>query len=212
MPCNHKFLDHPLLLEFLPIWETSILILGTFNPEDTYATGNQADFFYQRPRNYFWPVLPTLYNHDGIERGDMLAQQNFLREKGIGLTDILRTIVDADQDNVDHVNAISSFKDDQIDEQFNEFLWNTDAIIKYIQKNKIEEVYFTRLGNIQEVNPNLNTFEYQIRQVENYCTDQSVYHTRLHSPTGMGLGEGERIPTLRQRWIENGFLDHTQNE
>ena len=103
-----------------------------------------------------------------------------------------------------HIKLISTVKDDDL-EKFRSFNWNTKNIINIIHRNKVKEVYFTKLGLIDQINVNENTFEYQIRIIENYCKINNIYNKRLHSPTGMGLGEGKRVESLKKRWESNGI-------
>mgnify|MGYP000848366386 FL=1 len=202
MACNHKFLnitDRSLL----PKWPCKTLIIGTFNPENRFHRDNTAKFFYQRERNYFWDVLPLISGDSAIEKQNTEAQIDFLRRYGIGITDLLLSIRDADSVNQMHANKISTVKDSDI-ESFNEFEWNTDSIIDFINHQQCTHVYFTKLGT-DIANPAENSFEFQMRLIESFCLGQGIVCHRLHTPTGMGLGPGQRIPTLYRRWIqENG--------
>ena len=80
--------------------------------------------------------------------------------------------------------------------------------INIIDENMVKEVYFTKLGLVDQINVKENTFEFQIRLIENYCSKNNIYNKRLHSPTGMGLGKGKRVETLKNRWENNGILYH----
>lgn len=203
MSCFHKFLN--VDNELLPEWNSSTLVIGTFNPQNAFCPNNIAEFFYQRPRNYFWRVLPLIAGEDSIENNDTEAQLNFLHKHEIGITDILVSINDADANNEEHINLISTVKDDDI-ELFDDLIWNTNNIIRYITENNCSHIYFTRLGK-PSANVEVNSFEHQMRIIEDYCNRNNIYTNRLHSPTGMRLGEGKRIPTLLNRWITQNGAD-----
>ena len=61
MPCIHKFFGHHNHLNgnngLLPNWEVNTLIIGTFNPSNNWVPNNAANYYYGRPRNYFWKIL-----------------------------------------------------------------------------------------------------------------------------------------------------------
>ena len=46
-----------------------------------------------------------------------------------------------------------------------------------------------------------------MRLIENHCQSNNIFSARLHTPTGMGLGRGKRIPTLSDRWIYSNGAD-----
>lgn len=46
---------------------TEILIIGTFNPD---TQGNEADFFYGRGRNFFWRLLPFVFDEPDLKGAD----------------------------------------------------------------------------------------------------------------------------------------------
>jgi hypothetical protein len=204
MPCKHKFSDSKDFKELLPLWKCKTLIIGTFNPENAYHENNTANFFYQRRKNYFWDVLPLLSGKRAIEKSDTEAQIEYLKSHSIGITDILLCINDAELTNQKHISLISTVNDDDI-ESFHQLKWNTENIIEFIGEKNIEAVFFTKLGKLTQINPEGNTFEFQMRLIESFCSDNNIYCSRLHSPTGMGLGKGPRIETLFNRWVnENG--------
>ena len=203
MVCNHKFYGNEELIGLLPNWKCKTLIIGTFNPENKFHSTNTANFFYQRSRNYFWDVLPLLSNIQSIEKTNKSNQIEYLKKFEIGITDLLISIQDADENNNDHIKSISTVKDEDI-ERFNDFNWNTNPILQFLKEQKIKAVFFTKLGNPNAIHVYENTFENQMRKIEDFCETNDIYCRRLHSPTGMGLGPGKRIETLRERWIQNG--------
>ena len=212
MPCFHKFFGHPNHLPgengLLPPWKVKTLFIGTFNPETTWHPSNAAQYFYGRPRNYFWKAVPKFACSAAIGHSDVQSQIEFLIKKEIGLTDLLININDADILVEDHRTKIISVLDSQI-ERFNDFTWNTTNIIRYINDSKVEAVYFTKLG-MPNVGVGPNTFEAQMRLIEQACMnrDVPVPSFRLHSPSGMGLGRGvPKLHVLMHRWYhENGGI------
>lgn len=207
MACTHKFYGHNAHLPgengLLPKWKAKTLIIGTFNPEQLWHLNNSAEYYYGRTRNYFWTVLPRFAGLDPIPHGNVNAQLAFLESNQIAVTDLLISIDDADLDNQEHVARIKTVLDNKI-ELFRQFTWNTDPILNYIAKQQIETVYFTKLGKAGSVNPRINTFEAQIRKIENYCINKKIPTYRLHTPSGQGLGAGSpRAHKLIHKWYDD---------
>jgi hypothetical protein len=145
MACLHKFHQYLNLnnLDFEP----TTLIVGTFNP-GWVNLNNNATWFYGRTRNnYFWDVLPRIYENLSLRDSNHFDWKAFCVRNHIAITDLLASIDDADQQNPLHINAISNYKDSDIAGLFNQF---TPVNIVNILQNypSITNVYLTRqLGN-----------------------------------------------------------------
>ena len=144
MSCIHKFYAHPFHQQnsfgLFPIWKANTLIIGTFNPSNTYHSENDALYFYGRKKNYFWDVLPIFANELLLDKTNPEAQRQFLTANKIALTDLLISIIDADISNPEHIISIKSVRDKEI-EKFSSFKWNTPNIISYIDANKIDQAW-----------------------------------------------------------------------
>ena len=217
MACIHKFYKHQEHLSeeqaLLPNWPVKTLIIGTFNPENVWHSGNQARYFYGRDANHLWTVLPRFAGETSILNNDVTHQIGFLKRHEIGLTDILISIDDAEIGDEVHKARIQTVKDKEV-ELFSRFTWNTNAIINYIIDSEIKAVYFTYLGDKKRKTVRDNSFEEQTRKVETACAKMKIFSSRLHTPSAQGLGEGSpRENVLIHRWYnENGadrfpFLD-----
>lgn len=178
MPCNHKFIEY-LNLENLD-FEPTTLIVGTFNPE--WPAGNQAEWFYGRTaRNYFWDVLPALCNEPGLRNTPLIQRPSIWKEfcvrNSIAITDLIRTIEDADETIQEHQNLLGGYNDIVLANNFNDFTF-TD-IIGLLQKNPtIRNVYLTTQAHI----PFFNAIW---EEVEQYCNQNQNYHyNRLLTPSG----------------------------
>jgi hypothetical protein len=211
MACIHKFFNYhehlPNEMGLLPKWEAKTLIIGTFNPSNSYHPENTAKYFYGRKRNYFWKLLPSFANRNHIDSLNVIGQINFLKENEIALTDLLISIDDADINNTAHKQRVQTVKDTDI-ESFNQFTWNTPNIIDYIGNNNINAVYFTFLGN-PNLNTNENTFEFQTRLIETYCRNHNIPSNRLFTPSGQGTGKGKpRVNKLINKWYNDNGASH----
>lgn len=93
-----EFLTHP----FKPFFDkdSKILILGSFPS----VKSRQYGFYYQHPRNRFWPILETLFN---VKLENITKQQAFLRKKHIALWDVLQSckIKNSDDKTISYAKA-----------------------------------------------------------------------------------------------------------
>jgi hypothetical protein len=201
MPCTHKFFGHHIHMNghdgLLPNWNANTLIIGTFNPNSDWAPHNNANYFYGRSA-YFWKALPKYAFNDGIDNDAENSQLQFLQENNVALTDLLISIEDADLNIPDHVNRIRSFRDSDLN-IFQQFIWNTQQILRFITTREIQGVYFTKLGGN-------GIFEPAIIEIEQFCLQNNILAHRLHTPSGQGLGVGRpRRNKLIHKWFnENG--------
>ena len=151
MPCPHKFQSYLNLerLDFIP--ET--LIVGTFNPD--WPEGNYAAWFYGRTgNNYFWDVLPRMYQPDLNLRGSEFGARewkSFCKEHRVGITDLIYCIEDADPGNESHRKALQSYSDASISKHFQEFTF-TDIIGLLNRFPSIKNVYLTTQAKINFFN------------------------------------------------------------
>ncbi|ECQ5732965.1 DNA-deoxyinosine glycosylase [Campylobacter jejuni] len=93
-----EFLTHP----FEPFFDkdSKILILGSFPS----IKSRQDGFYYQHPRNRFWPILETLFD---VKLENIAEQQAFLRKKHIALWDVLQSckIKNSDDKTISYAKA-----------------------------------------------------------------------------------------------------------
>jgi hypothetical protein len=177
MPCNHKFIED-LNLENLDFQPTT-LIVGTFNP--AWPENNQAQWFYGRiARNYFWDVLPALYQQPALR--NLLADEipviwkMFCKRHNIAITDLVRSVNDADELNNEHHTFLGDYSDRNIANRFNDFAL-TDVISLLRQHSSIKSVYLTTKAQIPFFNEIWNA-------IENYCLENNIHCRRLLTPSG----------------------------
>lgn len=140
MPCNHKFLKD---LDLGPLtFDPEVLIVGTFNPE--WPATNNAGWFYGRTQNnYFWDILPRLYNEESLLHAGSDEWKAFCGRHKIAITDIIACVNDADENNAEHGKLLAPYSDEKMVESFHDFRLTdiTGIINKY---PTIRAVYFTR--------------------------------------------------------------------
>lgn len=146
MACLHKF-HNELYLEGLD-YNPTTLIVGTFNP--AWPDGNVAEWFYGRTHdefgnqnNNFWDVLPRLYGEASLINSEPNEWKTFCRNHSIAITDLIYSIDDADENNVEHTNLLSTYSDKSIAENFTEHTFVN--LIQILENNPaITNIYLTR--------------------------------------------------------------------
>jgi len=140
MPCNHKFQEYLNLnhLDFNP----TTLIVGTFNPE--WPLNNHAGWFYGRTNNnYFWDVLPRLYNQESLINSNAEVWKQFCHNNLIAITDLISSIQDAHIENAQHNMWLGNYGDNNITQNFQGQVL-VDIIGLLINNPTITNVYLTR--------------------------------------------------------------------
>ncbi|WP_345994003.1 hypothetical protein [Sulfurimonas sp. HSL-1716] len=159
MKIRHRFLkDKPLLCK-------NILIIGTFNPE---VECNDAAFFYGRAKNFFWRLLPAMFDEPSL-KGDTAGQKEFLQRRGIELTDLILT-VEMDE------KELCSYGDDKLQ---NVIKYNTDNILESLKKGKTKEVYFTR----KSFDKSVAGIRDEIHKIKEYCDAHGIKFRFLSTPS-----------------------------
>lgn len=139
----HRFINENHLI---PDWEIEYLFIGTFNPEWNREDHNNANYFYGRYTNDFWYIMPQVFYKESLMdkkyREDKLILKSFLKENKIGITDLILKIENVNEYNMTHNKDILGFKDNDIEKY--EIVFNTNNILKLIERNNLKGVYFTR--------------------------------------------------------------------
>lgn len=171
MPCNHKFKKY-LNLDRID-FEPTTLIVGTFIPE--WPDGNPAGWFYSRPGNCFWDVLPRLYGEPSLINATPSAWKQFCRNKQIAVTDLISAIDDADPGNPGHSKALTGGADRAFVYNFDDF--DFVDIVKILRNHPaIKNVYLTR--GITEP-----FWRHIWNPVMHYCNLNNLHERRLLTPS-----------------------------
>lgn len=154
---SHKFRDHIIDPK------TEILIIGTFNPEIPEG----PDFFYGRPRNFLWQLLPQAFGLPSLKYAGLQAKQDFMREYRVDFADLIGSVnVEAGQEQ----NVADVYIDSRVQS------WKR---IKPIMDHlpDLSAVFFTRktFGGI----PNIRR---EIFEIKEYVRDRRLYFACLETP------------------------------
>jgi G:T/U-mismatch repair DNA glycosylase len=165
---KHKFLEH----EIDPATET--LIIGTFNP---LADGNKAEFFYSRPRNHLWALIPLAFKEESLKQRKIgneydekiNGKKAFIKRHHIDFIDLISEIaVEPGQE--------TNYDDDYIDSKVPEWGWRD--VVGEIQKlRSLKRACFTRrtLSDIPRMRK-------RIERIQSSCQDRGVYFQFLTTP------------------------------
>jgi G:T/U-mismatch repair DNA glycosylase len=172
---SHKFSHHK------PRLDTEILILGTFNPN----VPEGPDFFYGRPRNFLWSLLPGVWGLESLKEAGLKTKKEFLNLYLIDFVDLIDSleVAEGEESNVD---------DDFID----------GHVLKWKEINQIIEtlpnlkaVYFTR-----KTFNGIPQMKAKILIIEQYCRLKGIRFCKLETPSRFTSAEKQ------QMWIDTILL------
>jgi G:T/U-mismatch repair DNA glycosylase len=155
---THKFLDYQ------PVKDAETLIIGTFNPN---AKENNANFFYSRPHNYLWRILPNAYIKGDLKKATRVEKEIFCSNHKIGFIDLIEEV------NV-HDGQEVNYEDAYLDKQ--EIKW-IDIIKVITELTNLKRVCFSR-STFADI-PRMNE---RIIAIEQYCKDKKIKFQRLITP------------------------------
>lgn len=158
MKIKHKFDNHKINSE------TKILIIGTFNPD---IPKNGATFFYGRPHNFLWSLLPRVFGEESLKSKNNENKLIFMKKNKIDFIDLISEIeVEKGQED--------NYSDEYIDNKV--LKWNN--IIDILKINpKIQDVYFTR-----ETFSNIKNIKLKIEEIKKYCENNKIRFIYLTTP------------------------------
>lgn len=175
MDIKHKFHSHQVSPE------ASILILGTFHPESTKS----GEFFYTRPHNFLWTILPACFNHKDLKTSTLKKKREFMREKSIDFHDIIK--------GIQNINNEEDIISDKVLEK--NILKFNDTINLLKSLKELNEVYFTRktFNGI----PRIAT---RIAEIRNYCVENNIRFSLLETPSR--YSNNEKIKSWKECIVE----------
>lgn len=153
----HKFGEHQVSPD------TEILVLGTFNPDIPEG----PDFFYGRPRNYLWQLLPRCWELPTLRYSPLAAKYEFMSQYKVDFADLIASVdvPEGQEGNVDDV-----FIDGKVE------AWK-DIIALIDQLPKLEAVYFTR-----KTFANIPNIQAQITSINIHCHFNGIRFCLLPTP------------------------------
>ncbi len=153
---KHRFINHEINLK------TEILIVGTFNPD---TEKNEAEFFYSRPRNFLWTLIPAAFGKDSLKEKSKDEKLEFIRQHKIDFIDLISEV---------KVDEVANYDDSYLDKKVKE--WK--CIIPELDKlSNLKKVCLTRksFGDI----PNMKI---RIDSIKNYCENRKLIFQFLTTP------------------------------
>lgn len=204
MPCKHKFAAD-LDLGYVD-WEVKTLIIGTFNPEWKSCKNNSAQWFYGRTtRNEFWSILPKVHGEPSLLTGHRSQWLEFCKRNGLAITDIIRSLKNADENVASHREVICKFKDDD----FAQFDIEVTDIPSILEKHpSIKQLCLTR----QTLGPIWNQCFADTFKWINSNRARNINSRFLRSPS-RGARKGVVGPFadfVANRWKEQGYITQTK--
>lgn len=177
MACQHRFLGLHQPDSLLPDWEIDYLFIGTFNPAWNFPGRQAAPYFYGRvDNNYFWDLVPELWDEDRMRGAAENVWIDFLQGKRIGITDLIVSIDDANEADEEHNKWIREVKDKDLI-RFKNIQWNSESITAFIEDlPTLKGIFITNLSA-----PAL--IEIQIAQITEAAEVACIPIRRMFSPS-----------------------------
>ena len=160
MIVKHRFATHAVANN------TTTLILGTFNPDNS----SNIDFFYGRPRNHLWDLLPACFGEQGLKSASLQAKQEFMARHKIDFVDLIKSLKDLPLDEIDN------YEDVFIDKYIDEF---EDVASLIASIPSISKVCFTR-STLPASIPRIGQ---RVRELQHYCVSKQVNFDFLITPS-----------------------------
>jgi hypothetical protein len=197
MSCPHRFYDQLLQANS----SIEYLFIGTFNPSWNAPNDNNADYFYGRATNLFWCICPHAFNENCLVDKSPTEWKEFCLKFKIGLTDIIKCVNNADQNNTDHLKYLASgFEDKNLDLKINgDYVFDLELDSSLIQQfitskqAELKGVFFTRktFNDIPRIWDNWI-------DIKNHCDKLNIYNSALPTPSARGGGVRDKIFDWRQ--------------
>jgi G:T/U-mismatch repair DNA glycosylase len=141
---------------------TELLIIGTFNPE---TTENTADFFYGRPRNFLWTLVPVAFGDDSLKNTGKKDKLTYLRHRKFDFIDLIAEV---------HVEQPGNYADSYIDKNIT--AWN-DIISAAERLQYLNKICFTR-----KTFSGIPNMKKRIETIKEFCKQKSITFQCLPTP------------------------------
>jgi G:T/U-mismatch repair DNA glycosylase len=163
---RHRFSTHKIDAT------TETLLLGTFNPD---VEGNEADFFYGRPRNSMWRLLPIAFGAEDLKSATLPEKLAFIKTHQISFIDLIAEVeVDAGEE--------ANYDDRYLDSRVT--VW-TDVIAELEKLQNVRRVCLTR-KTLDRI-PNMRL---RIELIQQYCAASAIEFIFLKTPArGYSIGK-----------------------
>jgi hypothetical protein len=156
-PIKHRCAKHTI------DQHTETLIIGTFNPD---TETNPADFFYGRPHNHLWRILPKIFGEESLKGKTKEEKLKFMRAKHIDFIDLILEIDREPPDYSDkHLDKLKGIR------------WRED-IIQEIEKLR----FLKRVGVSRKKFNDVPNIGARIETIATYFQDKPIVFKCVHTP------------------------------
>ncbi|MFN3445730.1 MAG: hypothetical protein ACK44D_08320 [Bacteroidia bacterium] len=175
---TNKFITHK------PSPDTEILILGTF----THDHPHSGDFFFGRPRNFLWHLLPICFKNQPLKDAPFETKQAFMQKHKIDFMDVISTL------------DVEDGEEEIMEEEFVDLSAQTffDLVAVIDGLPKLKAVYFTRktFNGI----PNIKS---EVMKLAKHCQSKQIRMCKLDTPARHFSDEKQ------QQWMDTIVLQKT---
>lgn len=163
---------------------TEILLLGTF----THDHAHSGDFFFGRPRNFLWHLLPVCFKQPSLKDAPLEQKQAFMKKYNVDFADVIRSLeVEWGDEEIT--------EDDFIDSHAHEY---SELITLVDSLPNLKAVYFTRktFNGIPGIKAKMN-------ELAQHCITKNIRFCKLDTPARHFSDEKQK------QWIDTIVLQKT---
>lgn len=175
---NNKFNSYK------PAQQTEILLLGTF----THDHAHSGDFFFGRPRNFLWHLLPLCFKQQSLKEASLQQKQAFMSKYKIDFADVIRSLeVEWGEEEITEDDFIDSHA-----QEYNNLIGLVDSL------PNLKAVYFTRktFNGIPGIKTKMN-------ELAQHCMAKNIRFCKLDTPARHFSDEKQK------QWIDTIVLQKT---
>jgi len=180
--------------DLTPSFPLQYLFVGTFNPSWDNPNGNNANWYYGRRTNDFWYIMPQVFGHQSLMPRQFRTNPDFLRKwcekNSIGVTDLISSIQDANENNPEHKDWILGMQDEHL-ENFDDIACTRINNIIEENHDTLQGIYLTRYTHTLDQQGILFRLW---NNVVNVCNQYQIPHASLVTPS-----RGYRVMNRNQK-------------
>jgi len=159
VPIHHRFKGRAVNPK------TETLIVGTFNPE---TPQNKADFFYGRPQNHLWRLLPVACGESSLKKASLEAKQAFIAKYRIDFLDLIDAVA---VEPGEEANYFDRYLDSRV------LRWKS-VTSTMDELRDLKRVCFTR-----KTLSGMPNIKMKLDEVERYCVQRGLAFKQLLTPS-----------------------------
>jgi len=201
---NHQLLEKDF---FIPNWDCSTIILGTFNP----VGGTNVNYFYGRESNYFWKAISLIdkkkedYYHSCI-RENRDDHFKLMKDNKFGCIDIIKSV----NCPIERLNTIvgNGYTDQNLFHGAIERIYQFEEIKRFIERIHSSDLKIINTVGQRFDNPAPVEFAIKLNDFKNFCNNKNVEFISSPSASAYAVRRG----TTNFQDLQKFYKSHIFND